>query len=986
MQMKRIYFWLIAVAMAAVSCMQTFDEDGLSVSLETVRYTANGGTKVLTVSSETSWNLIMSEDAEQWLTPEFKSGKRGVTSLRLVAGTNSGIVRRTEIQFVAESGESATVLVIQANPYGDTGEDVVPDPASGISVEPTKPNADESCTIKFAPVEGHELYNYDGDIYVHLGVVVDGEWSFVPANWDENKEKCKMTKVADNSFELVLGPTIRDFFGSGATPVNKIAMVVRSDDGSKQTRPDQFCSVLDEKYEFVPFDPDPVIKKPMSTAAGIELKHGVNIHPDKDSVTFVLYEISKSKRYRNYCYLVGDFNGWERQTEYAMYRDVDAGCWWITVGGLDPDTEYRYQFRLGHPSGSDICVSDPYTELVYDGWNDSYIPSSTYPDLPVFPDGAKELISAFKINGLDDKSYQWEVENFTIADPNNIVIYELLLREFSASKDLQGALNQLDYLENLGINAIELMPVQEFDGNNSWGYNPNHYFALDKAYGTRTMYKKFIDECHKRGIAVIFDVVYDHSTGNNTFAKLWYGSNNVTADNPWFNVKHTCAYGVFHDWNHTDPYVNQMIKKSHIYLIEEFKIDGFRFDLTKGFTQNYGKEESYDAQRVEILTDYYNHIHDAYPEKVVILEHLLDAEQYDLGRAGLKLWKNCNGAYRGLLNNGTNDLSYLRDEKGAPFGTSVGYMESHDEERICAGFTGTLESKSWGICGTMTNWGQPEGNADPQRDIRLVQDGNILVARKVKLKEDDAFKIREANNWNGAQFGAPSSQPVVGQECSLLGGGEDIVIGVAGTYDIWFSPHAGKIWVLEYGEKGSTKPAEPQIDYSANNNLEYAMRRAGGCAAFFLTVPGPKMIWQFGELGYDTSIFYPSGNHDDNIAEKPIPTDAFKNNPYRKSLYNVYSYLLNFRWDNPDFFTTAAAEKFQWYVGGAEKYIYGEGANGRRYAVVGNFSTTAKNVSVDAPVNGPWYVYGEQNGTSYNADRFDVYLQPGDFKLLVNFR
>ena len=71
-------------------------------------------------------------------------------------------------------------------------------------------------------------------------------------------------------------------------------------------------------------------------------------------------------------------------------------------------------------------------------------------------------------------------------------------------EDLQGAIQKLDYLERLGITAIELMPVQEFEGNDSWGYNPTFYFALDKAYGTSEMYKRFIDECHKRGIAVLF--------------------------------------------------------------------------------------------------------------------------------------------------------------------------------------------------------------------------------------------------------------------------------------------------------------------------------------------------------------------------------------------------------------------------------------------------------------------------------------------------
>lgn len=89
------------------------------------------------------------------------------------------------------------------------------------------------------------------------------------------------------------------------------------------------------------------------------------------------------------------------------------------------------------------------------------------------------------------------------------------------TSDISGALGKLDYLKSLGVNAIELMPVQEFDGNDSWGYNPCFYFALDKAYGTKNMYKRFIDECHARGLAVIFDVVYNHATGSMPFAKLF---------------------------------------------------------------------------------------------------------------------------------------------------------------------------------------------------------------------------------------------------------------------------------------------------------------------------------------------------------------------------------------------------------------------------------------------------------------------------------
>ena len=122
----------------------------------------------------------------------------------------------------------------------------------------------------------------------------------------------------------------------------------------------------------------------------------------------------------------------------------------------------------------------------------------------------------------------------------------------TASNDLNGAMQKLDYLKSLGVNAIELMPVQEFDGNDSWGYNPCFFFALDKAYGTKKMYKDFIDACHKAGMAVIFDVVYNHATGSMPFAKLyWNSANNKTApNNPYFNVDAPHPYSVFHDFNH----------------------------------------------------------------------------------------------------------------------------------------------------------------------------------------------------------------------------------------------------------------------------------------------------------------------------------------------------------------------------------------------------------------------------------------------------
>ena len=124
------------------------------------------------------------------------------------------------------------------------------------------------------------------------------------------------------------------------------------------------------------------------------------------------------------------------------------------------------------------------------------------PENKAYPTGAEGIVSVFQTKPTP---YNWKVSNFKVADKDDLVIYEMLLRDFTASGDLNGAKAKLSYLKSLGVNAIELMPVQEFDGNDSWGYNPCFFFALDKAYGTDKMYKEFIDACHGEGIAVIFE-------------------------------------------------------------------------------------------------------------------------------------------------------------------------------------------------------------------------------------------------------------------------------------------------------------------------------------------------------------------------------------------------------------------------------------------------------------------------------------------------
>lgn len=957
--MKRFLLALAAAITLLTACEKKEDfwdkQNKLRISPSTLNVTSAGGTDSVTVIFQKAWTLDAKSESEKWCTPSKTSGT-GISKVGFTVKGNTTLTERTAVfEFSAPGEDPVTLTIIQKGFSSEPAEPVVPDPASGISVEPSLPDADEACTIRFIAPSDSELYGYSGDLYAHLGVIVEGDWSFVPFDWTVNNSKCQFTNVKDNEWELKLTPSIREFFNSGDTPVTQIAMVVRSADGSLQTRPDQFCSVKDSKFQFEPFNPDPVVEEPMPA----NVRYGINYNDD-NSVTFVLYDADTNGEGHQYCYIVGDWNGWERLPEGAMKRDNEAGVWWITLDGFVADQEYRFQYRMGTESGTDIRLSDPYTEIVYDQWNDQYIDGA-----PAFPEGAKALVSAFQIN---KPVYEWKHSDFKIEDKNDLVIYEMHFRDFTTSQDIAGAMAQLDYIENLGVNAIELMPIQEFDGNNSWGYNPNHWFALDKYYGTREEYKDFIDECHARDIAVIVDVVYNHATGSHTWAKMWWdASGNCTAENnPWFNVLPTHPYNVYHDMNHENEMVKEHVKRSLKYLLTEYDVDGFRFDLTKGFTQkktdpDVGAWGRYDQSRVDILKGYADHIWSVNSDAVVIFEHLSDwDEEKVLAEHGIQLWRNVNHEYRTAVTGGAGNFGNMYSTD--PFGGFVGYMESHDEERICYGAGVDASSVTWGICGTLTNWSS---------DITMAADGVFFSAKNVTFKADDMFKIRKVGEWNDAfNYGASTKGyklPLNTEyELTLGSGSQDMAVPAAGTYDVYFSLAAKTVWLMEAGKR----PADPSVTPgggAVEDPLTVAMRRAGASAAFFLTVPGPKMIWQFGEIGYDYSIDY-----NDRTGEKPVVTDQYMAVPARKALYDTYAALLKFRRENPRFFDSDAS--FTWTPSGNLKKITCT-VDGKSFHVVGNFDK--QNVTYTVP-SGTWTDY--INGGTVSGS---ITLKEGEFRLLT---
>ena len=582
------YLTILLLSVAAVFYQGCTDiEDGLvqgntiTVTTSTLWFDSEGGSQLLEFRTYAdSWTLTQTSGTEEWCRPDKTSGNTSA-AFYVKVGPNPDLSREAVLTISAPGCKPAEIKVIQNGLQDDA-----------ISLDPEAPDADQPLTITYKAVPETPLYDYDGDVYVHIGVVDGDFWQFTPADWYSNIDKCKMTPVGDNTWSIELSPTIREWFGSDKTAVDRIGLVIRSGDRTLQAFEDNYyIAVTDGKYHFEHQAP---VQESVPAGAG----YGINYNDD-GSVTFVLYEKDRNGNHYDYAYVIGDFSGWAPSAEYAMKRDEAKGCWWYTMTDVEKGREYMFQYYLvkedATPGFSQaVRISDPFTEIVYDGNNDQYIPSSTYPDIPDYPSETSGLVSAFCAG---EPEYQWQNDDFRIEDKNDLVIYEIHLRDFSATSDIRGAMQHLDYIESLGVNAIELMPVQEFEGNDSWGYNPCSYFALDKAYGTRNDYKAFIDECHRRGIAVLFDVVYNHMTGASALAKLYWNpegaDGGLTAENnPWFNVTAPHPYSVFHDLNHEDPFVKEYVSLSVEYLLEEYHIDGFRFDLTKGFTNTPSDESS----------------------------------------------------------------------------------------------------------------------------------------------------------------------------------------------------------------------------------------------------------------------------------------------------------------------------------------------------------------------------------------------------------
>jgi 1,4-alpha-glucan branching enzyme len=435
---------------------------------------------------------------------------------------------------------------------------------------------------------------------------------------------------------------------------------------------------------------------PANPPAGV--KDGINYI----SATSVILQLRAPLK--SYVYLLGDFFGWNYSNSYFLRRRADdSDRFWVEITGLTPGRIYRYQYEV---DGA-IRVPDPFAEQVLDPNNDGFIPNSIYPNRPTYPATGLTTgtVGVFQTN---QPAFPWTDNAFRTRpnqlDPRQLNIYELWVHNWSSpytnttkqvgsTLGYQNVIDSLQYFKRLGINVIELMPVAEFGGNVNWGYQPNHHSAADKAYGPPTKLKELVNAAHNLGIAVVMDVVFNQTDRDNPVARLWWDSpnNRPAANSPYLNVTATHPFNVFYDFNHESTLTREYVVQTCRWWLDEYHLDGFRFDLSKGFTQtntgsNVGLWSQRDQSRINIWTYYRNQLRATHPNSWLILEHLADDnEEAELAGLGFWMWGNVVGPVEqsaGGYSSNSNIFRAYHTSRGFANHHLISYSVSHDENRL----------------------------------------------------------------------------------------------------------------------------------------------------------------------------------------------------------------------------------------------------------------------------------------------------------------
>ena len=811
---------------------------------------------------------------------------------------------------------------------------------------PAFPTVNDTVTIFFDASEGNgALADFAGPIYAHTGVITNrstngSDWKHVIGNWGTADARTRMTKVDSNRYALSY--QISDFYGiTPGEEVLQMAFVFRNTAGSIVGRdangsdifvevfpPDQglFLTVRSPttdhrvvlsgdsilidlvlndsaaltvsdndstiyqgqtdqaQFYFTPADlgphhmqframsPDTTItinrkylvlaSEQVLTEPPADTRNGINYFTDS---TYLFRLFAPEKKF---VFLLTAHGDYQIDQELLMNKSAD-GIFWLEVPHLFfSENRHTYQYLVDGL----ITVADPYAQVVLDPNNDQEVRQNVLDRLPAYPEGAEGIVTVF--DSLPS-TYAWIMSDFQKPQKRQLVIYELLLRDFLADHSFQSLTDTLDYLAKLGINAIELMPINEFEGNDSWGYNPSFHSAVDKYYGHPDELRAFIDAAHARGIAVILDVVFNHAFSQSPLAQLYWDQANFrpAPDNPWLNVTPRHPFNVGYDFNHESAATKEWVKSILSTWINEFRFDGFRFDLSKGLTQfnsgsNAGLMAQYDAGRIAILKDYADHIWSLDSTSYVIMEHFAEnREEQELSDYGMMLWGNVNHVFgeaaKGFRTN-LDGADYTARGWNDPH--LIAYMESHDEQRI---------------------------------GYRVQNEGD----------REDGYNTRE---------------------------------------------------------------------------LKTALERMAAISTIYYTIPGPKMLWQFGELGYDFSINRctdGSINSGCRLSRRPIRWDYLEDAD-RRQLFNITSSLIKLRNTYPTFttddFTFNDANLFI-------KSVELRHPDFDAFSLV-NFRVTTSSVIPKFPYSGIWYEYFSGDSIVVDDLNARMDLKPGAYRIYTSMR
>ncbi|MBY0478182.1 MAG: T9SS type A sorting domain-containing protein [Chitinophagaceae bacterium] len=604
-------------------------------------------------------------------------------------------------------------------------------------------------------------------------------------------------------------------------------------------------------------------------------RDGITFENNNTEAVFILYAPLKNR-----VSIIGDFNNWTQTCAGLLQKDGDY--FWTRVTGLTAGNNYRYQYIVD----DSIRVADPYSELLLDPSNDQFISATTFPNRPAYPAG-KTSGGFVGVITPGETPYNWTSNSYVRPDKKDLMIYLLLMRDFTEAQNWQTLKDTLNYIKTLGFNAIKILPFNEFDGNISWGYNPCYFFAPDKAYGTKNALKAMIDQAHNMGIAVIQDVALNHATGQSPLAAMWWNSaaSQPAANNPYFYQTAQHPFNVFNDFNHNSEATKLHVARFIRHWLTEYRIDGFRWDLSKGFTNqncgnNQGCWDAFNQDRINIWKRYNDSMQNVSPGSYCILEHFAaSAEDAELARNGMLLWGNMNYNFTGNVkgNAGEADINNafwinrwgstnLTDKPGL-----ITFAESHDEERVI-------------------------------------------------------YNTQNSNTTNTSNSAVHNPR-----------------------------------------------------------DLNTALRRKEAMAAILMGLPGPKMIWQFGELGYDFSINRCTNgtiNNGCRLDPKPIRWDYYQV-LNRRRLFETYAAMAKLRQQKPVTFRTPNLANGTNLGGSLVKTVVVDHAD-LKYVIVANFDVFQQSPNVTFPATGTWYNYTQGGSISVSGATFNVVLPPGEFRVFLD--